>query len=143
MTSIRAKALCLFRHNDKVLLAKAYDPNKDEHFFRPIGGGIEFGETSIQAIEREVLEEIQQQLTQPKLVCVMENLFSFDGQQGHVIVFVYDAEFIDPHIYKQYHIQGCETNGHSYIAEWLSREQIALTQYPVYPKGIEQWLFNA
>ncbi|ENW02755.1 hypothetical protein F934_02929 [Acinetobacter beijerinckii ANC 3835] len=32
MTSIQAKALCLFRQNDKVLLAKAYDTNKDEHF---------------------------------------------------------------------------------------------------------------
>jgi hypothetical protein len=35
MTSIRAKALCLFRHNDKVLLAKAYDPIKDENFLDP------------------------------------------------------------------------------------------------------------
>lgn len=142
MTSIRAKALCLFRHNEKVLLAKAYDPNKDEHFFRPIGGGIEFGEISIQAIEREVFEETHQQIIHSKLLGIVENLFSFDGQQGHEIVFIYDAEFVDSHIYKQHEIQGCETNGHTYIAQWLNREQIALTHYPVYPKGIEQWLFN-
>ncbi|MCU4369096.1 NUDIX hydrolase [Acinetobacter courvalinii] len=142
MTSIRAKALCLFRHNDKVLLTKAYDPNKDEYFFRPIGGGIEFGETSRQAVEREVLEEIQLQICKTKLLGVLENLFTFDGQQGHEIVFVYEAEFIDPHIYKQHHIQGCETDGYNYIAQWLSQEQFELDQYPVYPKGIEQWLFN-
>jgi hypothetical protein len=29
MTRIGAKALCLFRHGDKVLLAKGYDPNKN------------------------------------------------------------------------------------------------------------------
>ncbi|MCI3879185.1 MULTISPECIES: NUDIX hydrolase [Acinetobacter] len=142
MTLIRAKALCLFRHHEKVLLAKAYDRSKDEYFFRPIGGGIEFGETSVQAIEREVEEEIQQQLTQPKLICVLENLFRFDGQQGHEIVFVYDAKLVDSDLYNQQEIQGNETNGYRYIAQWLSREQIELTQSPVYPKGIEQWLFN-
>ena len=142
MTRIGAKALCLFRHGDKVLLAKGYDPNKNEYFFRPIGGGIEFGETSVQAIEREVLEEIQQQIAQPKLICVLENLFSFDGQQGHEIVFVYDAEFVDSALYKEAEIQGHETNGFTYIAQWLSREQIEFNQHPVYPKGIEPWLFR-
>jgi ADP-ribose pyrophosphatase YjhB (NUDIX family) len=143
MTAIKTKALCIFRYQDKVLLSQGYDPSKDEIYFRPIGGGIEFGETSTQAIAREVLEEIQQQICKTKLLGVLENLFTFDGQQGHEIVFVYEAEFIDSHIYKQHHIQGCETNGHTYIAQWLSREKIALNQYPVYPKGIEQWLFNA
>ena len=123
-------------------LPKAYDPNKDEYFFRPIGGGIEFCETSVQAIEREVLEEIQQQIAQPKLICVLENLFSFDGQQGHEIVFVYDAEFVDSALYKEAEIQGHETNGFTYIAQWLSREQIEFSQSPVYPKGIEPWLFR-
>lgn len=143
MTAIKTKALCIFRYQDKVLLSQGYDPSKDEIYFRPIGGGIEFGETSTQAIAREVFEEIQQQIRKSRLLGVLENLFTFDGQQGHEIVFVYEAEFIDPHISKQHHIQGCETNGHTYIAQWLSREQIALNQYPVYPKGIEQWLFNA
>lgn len=143
MTAIKTKALCIFRYQDKVLLSQGYDPSKDEIYFRPIGGGIEFGETSTQAIAREVFEEIQQQIRKSRLLGVLENLFTFDGQQSHEIVFVYEAEFIDPHIYKQHHIQGCETNGHTYIAQWLSREQIALNQYPVYPKGIEQWLFNA
>ncbi|WP_312049933.1 NUDIX hydrolase [Acinetobacter courvalinii] len=142
MTVIKIKALCIFRYQDKVLLSQGYDPSKDEIYFRPIGGGIEFGETSRQAVEREVLEEIQLQICKTKLLGVLENLFTFDGQPGHEIVFVYEAEFIDPHIYKQHHIQGCETDGYNYIAQWLSQEQFELDQYPVYPKGIEQWLFN-
>lgn len=72
----------------------------------------------------------------------MENLFSFDGQQGHEIVFVYDAEFIDSALYKEAEIQGYETNGFTYIAQWLSREQIEFSRFPVYPKGIEPWLFR-
>ena len=141
MTHIKAKALCIFRHQDQVLLSYGYDPSKDETYLRPIGGGIEFGETSVQAIEREVLEEINQQITKPKLLAVLENLFTFDGQQGHEIVFVYDAEFIDSVLSTAIEIHGCETSGLSYIAQWLSREQIELNQYPVYPTGIEQWLF--
>nr|MBP8207752.1 NUDIX domain-containing protein [Acinetobacter sp.] len=141
MTHIKAKALCIFRHQDQVLLSYGYDPSKDETYLRPIGGGIEFGETSVQAIEREVLEEINQQITKPKLLAVLENLFTFDGQQGHEIVFVYDAEFVDFGLYTEIEIHGCETSGLSYIAQWLSREQIELNQYPVYPTGIEQWLF--
>ncbi len=141
MTHIKAKALCIFRHQDQVLLSYGYDPSQDETYLRPIGGGIEFGETSVQAIEREVLEEINQQITQPKLLAVLENLFTFDGQQGHEIVFVYDAEFVDFGLYTEIEIHGCETSGLSYIAQWLSREQIELNQYPVYPKGIAQWLF--
>jgi len=46
MRKIRAKSVCLFRHQGKVLLAEAYDSVKDQHFVMPIGGGIEFGETS-------------------------------------------------------------------------------------------------
>ena len=141
MTHIKAKALCIFRHQDQVLLSYGYDPSKDETYLRPIGGGIEFGETSVQAIEREVLEEINQQITKPKLLAVLENLFTFDGQQGHEIVFVYDAEFVDSVLDTEIEIHGCETSGLSYIAQWLSREQIELNQYPVYPTGIEQWLF--
>lgn len=72
----------------------------------------------------------------------MENLFSFDGQQGHEIVFVYDAEFVDSALYKEAEIQGHETNGFTYIAQWLSREQIEFSRSPVYPKGIEPWLFR-
>jgi len=86
---IKIKALCLFRHQDKVLLSYGYDPAKDETYLRPIGGGIEFGEMSTHAIAREVLEEIQQQICKPQLLGVLENLFTFDGQQGHEIVFVY------------------------------------------------------
>jgi ADP-ribose pyrophosphatase YjhB (NUDIX family) len=138
---IRTKALCIFRHQDKVLLSYGYDPSKDETYLRPIGGGIEFGETSVTAVEREVQEEIQQQITHPKLLGVLENLFTFDGQQGHEIVFVYEAKFANPKFYQETEIQGCESNGFTYIARWHSQAQIELNQFSVYPKGIEQWLF--
>ncbi|MFW2057419.1 NUDIX domain-containing protein [Acinetobacter haemolyticus] len=142
MTAIKTKALCIFRYQDKVLLSQGYDPRKDETYLRPIGGSIEFGENSLQAVEREVLEEIHQQIVHPRLLGVLENLFIFDGLSGHEIVFVYEAEFANLKQYQQHEIKGCETDGSTYVARWLSRKQIERNQYPVYPKGIEQWLFT-
>lgn len=56
---------------------------------------------------------------------------------------MYEAEFVAPAVYESIEISGCETDGSTYIAQWLSQEQIELEQYPVYPKGIEQWLFKS
>lgn len=136
---IRAKAVYLFRNEDKILLTKGYDPAKDAHYLIPVGGGIEFGETSEQAMIREVREEIAQQIHSPKLLGVLENLFSFDGMQGHEIVFVYQAEFSDITAYDN-SLHGFEPNHVPLIAEWFSLEQVRHNQYPIYPNGIKQWL---
>ncbi|MFM6959034.1 MAG: NUDIX hydrolase, partial [Acinetobacter sp.] len=72
----------------------------------------------------------------------LENLFSFASQPGHKIVFVYAAEFVASALSQKAEIQGHETNGCPYIAQWLSREQIEFSRFPVYPKGIEPWLFR-
>lgn len=140
MMHIPAKALCIFRYQEKVLLSHGHDPSNNENYLRPIGGTIEFGETSLEAVKREVLEEINQQIIHTKLLGVLENLFTFDGQAGHEIVFVYEAEFFDETLYSQVEIKGCETNGSTYIAEWVNTQLLASGQYPVYPKGIAQWL---
>ncbi len=41
---VRPLAICVFRHHDRILVMEGYDPVKKEHFYRPLGGGIEFGE---------------------------------------------------------------------------------------------------
>ena len=43
---IRPLALCIFLHQNKILVAEGYDPKKNQIFYRPLGGGIEFGERS-------------------------------------------------------------------------------------------------
>ncbi len=40
---IRPLVICLFWQGQRILVAKGYDPLKREQFFRPLGGGIEFG----------------------------------------------------------------------------------------------------
>jgi len=58
MSQIRPLAICIFRNNDRILVGEGYDPVKRETFYRPLGGGIEFGERAEETIRREVREEI-------------------------------------------------------------------------------------
>ncbi len=62
---------------------------------------MEFGETTEQALKREIQEEIQEDITDLKLLTALENLFTLEGKQGHEIVYVYDARFADPSVYER------------------------------------------
>jgi len=51
-----------------------------------MGGGVDFGETSRDALQREFQEEIQAELTNIRHLGCLENLCNFNGQQGHEIL---------------------------------------------------------
>ncbi|MBV6822129.1 NUDIX domain-containing protein [Pseudomonas sp. PD9R] len=55
---IRPLALCIFHHRGKILVNRFYDDEKQLSLYRPIGGGIEFGERSADAVVREVQDEL-------------------------------------------------------------------------------------
>ena len=55
---IRTIAICLFSHNGGILVAEGIDAVKGETFYRPLGGGIEFGEYGADTVAREIREEI-------------------------------------------------------------------------------------
>jgi 8-oxo-dGTP pyrophosphatase MutT (NUDIX family) len=88
---LRAIAICVFRHQDHILVLDISDPATGERFYRPAGGGIEFGEHSLDALRREMREELGAEIHSPLLLGVLENIFYYNGQPGHEIVFVYDA----------------------------------------------------
>ena len=142
MNHIRAKVICLFRHQKQTLLAQAFDPTKNEHYLMPIGGGIEFGERAADAIRREIQEEIQQDIMHLQYLDVLENIFTFDGHAGHEIVFVYAARFVDQQMYAQPMIKGVESNGEEYQATWYTQEQLVQLNLPIYPLGIASLLFQ-
>ncbi len=114
----RPLALCLFRNNDCILVNRDIDPHSKEHYYRPLGGGIEFQELGKDAIFREIKEELAQEITAIKLVGVLENIFTFNNQPHHEIVMVYDAQFIDKSLYQKTALIGAESNGHPINAVW-------------------------
>src|SRR5688500_6546719 len=101
MNEIRPITICVFRKEDRILAAEVYDAAKDEYFYRPLGGGIEFGENSAETICREVLEEVNLQVNRESLkyLGTVENILQFNGGTGHEIVFVYDGMLQEPSVY--------------------------------------------
>jgi len=58
-------------------------------FHRLLGGGVELGERSEKAVVREISEELRATMEEPRLLGVLESVFTFEGGPGHEIVFVY------------------------------------------------------
>lgn len=139
---IRAIAICVFRDGNRILVGDAYDPTKQELFYRPPGGGIHFGELSEVALRREIKEELGVEIENPRLLGVLENLFTFDSQPGHEIVFVYDAELADRSLYEVARFEARESNGQTFNALWLDIDSLAPDSPPVYPDGLIQLLKN-
>lgn len=95
----RPLALALFEREGDILVFEGRDPKRDLVFYRPLGGGIEFGEHSAEAMAREILEELGLACEPLGLVGVLENRFVHYGNPGHEIVFVHRARFVDPAVY--------------------------------------------
>ena len=96
---IRVVAICVFRYGERILVSEGIDTVKQERFARPLGGQVEAGETSAQAVVREIREELGCAATDLRLLGVLENIFEYQGRPGHEIVFVYDGRFVDETLY--------------------------------------------
>lgn len=140
MSKIRAKAVCLFRHQGRVLLAEGQDPVKDSHYLLPIGGGVDFGETSEAAAIREVKEEIGADAVDLTLLGVSENIFEYNGKPGHEIVFVYEGFFADKAFYQQDVVHGVESNGMPIMMRWIDQTAVLSDALTVFPDGIKGML---
>jgi len=139
---IRAIAICVFRNGNRILVGDARDPETNHVFYRPPGGRIEFGEPSEVALRREMREELNVDILDPILIGVMENLFTFDGKQGHEIVFVFDATLADRSLYDCDRFVGTESDGAEFNAVWLDLDAIGPGTPPVYPDGLVEMLKN-
>ena len=139
---IRALALCVFHHHGKILVNEFRDPGSQQTCFRPIGGGIEFGETSAAAIVREVQEELGLSVTDVRLLGTLESLFVYNGEPGHEIVQVYDATFVDQGVYDNAQIDGHESDGAPFTARWHDSSSFS-EQAPLVPNGLQELLKSA
>ena len=115
---IRVIAICTFQRDNRILVFEAFDPVKGTPFYRPLGGGVEPGETSEAAVTREIREEISQEITNLRLLGVLESLFTVGERAGHEIVFVYDGRFCDEGVYEQAELIAREDSGEIWRAVW-------------------------
>ena len=133
---IIAKAICVFRKDDLILVAEGFDEVKGEFYYRPIGGKIEFGETSANALKREVLEEIEATINGLTYLGTVENIFTYNGDIGHEVVFVYDAEFVDKSFYEKPSFLGKEDNGETFVLLWKAIRDFTKNKSTLVPVGL-------
>jgi ADP-ribose pyrophosphatase YjhB (NUDIX family) len=132
---IRPIALCVFKQGDRLLLEENYDAVKKETFYRPLGGGIEFGEPSRDAAIREIKEELGAEITNLQLLGIIENIYTYNGQPSHEIAVNYIADLVDQSFYDRPEIE-VNDNGVPSRAFWKYLGDFVDGRYPLYPDGL-------
>lgn len=140
---VRVKALAVILDEQRTRHAVFRLRNQaGEEFSRPLGGSVEFGESTEAAAVREIREELGATFIPDALLGVVENIFELDGESGHEIDFLYVGRMADPN--------SVPLDGRDFLdgdqpgwAEWRSIEHppadVAL--YPVELQGmLEEWL---
>jgi 8-oxo-dGTP pyrophosphatase MutT (NUDIX family) len=121
---IRPIAICVFQHQNRILVFEAYDHVKDEIFYRPLGGSIEFGEHSSIAVAREIKEELGAE------ICNLSFLGSIENE----------AEFVDPEFYQRESLDAFEDDGSKMKVVWKDIEFFKNGKAPLYPTGLFELL---
>jgi len=137
---IRFAVFALFEYQNRFLMYKAIDSYSKILYYRPIGGGVEFGEYSIDAIRRELSEEISAEIIVKKDFCFFESVFHFENQTRHEIYKGYLADFVNKEFYKKKSIRGIEPDGERYEAEWIELADLLNANTNIYPNGLKDLL---
>lgn len=135
--SIRPIALGIAKKDNKILVGIGYDKVKKQTFYRALGGGIEFGETSKDAVKREFQEEIHSDITVGELLGVTENIFTYQGKTGHEIVFLYSIEIPNDNFKNDYEIN--DEVG-KYNAVWVDIDDFKSGKKIIYPEGFLKYI---
>lgn len=138
LPAIRFVAICVFRNGSRILVARGIDKVTQEAFLRPLGGAVEFGERSVDAIRREIREELDAEINDPTRIGMIENVFSYEGQVGHEIVIVFDAQFADRDLYNRECIPIHEEQVWDGPALWIDLS--AELPLALYPDGLMELL---
>ncbi len=104
-----------------------------------MGGGVNFGETSRAALEREFQEEIQAALTNIRYLGCLENLFMFNEQPGHELIQLYECDFADPTFYQLDHLVFAEGKRQK-TARWVEIEGLTSGEFFLVPEQFKIYL---
>jgi 8-oxo-dGTP pyrophosphatase MutT (NUDIX family) len=134
---IRPVAQGVVKRGDSILVAEFHD-EKTGCFYRSLGGGIEYGERSEEALMREFKEELNTEVRIVRSLGVLENIFGEAPDLGHEIDFIFEVEFVDVTIYEQEEIVGREGKSAFRVA-WKSLSFFE-GEAPLYPEGVLELL---
>jgi ADP-ribose pyrophosphatase YjhB (NUDIX family) len=130
-TEIEIVVRAIIIHNSKLLTAQA-----PEGYHALLGGHVEIGETLIESLKRELIEEIDLNAEIGECLCVIENKFQQGQRDCHEIGFYYlitpNSEFSKS---MQLYIfdNGCK-------AVWINLNELEITE--LYPEKVKSLLID-
>jgi ADP-ribose pyrophosphatase YjhB (NUDIX family) len=136
----RPCSFVFLRTDERLLVSEMFDAVEGT-FYRPPGGGIEFGEHSRDAAVRELREEFDLPVD-PHLLAltgVIENAFDFRDKRYHEICFIYEA-WVDAAVLETMDGKVArDVPGGTEIAKVFTLSEL-LGMEPVYPDGVQEML---
>ncbi|MBW4519983.1 MAG: NUDIX domain-containing protein [Scytolyngbya sp. HA4215-MV1] len=136
---IRPLVLGLIFQGDRLLVAEGFDQVKQQKFYRALGGGVDFGESSLQALQREFQEEIQAELTNIQYLGFVESTFTYEGKLGHEWIQFYRCDFADAEFYQKEQIY-CIEGKLKFVASWVECDRFRTRELQLVPEACLQYL---
>ena len=134
---IRPLALALIRDGERILVGDNVEAATGRRFYRPLGGGIEWGEAGRDAVARELREEIGAGVLSVSYRATIENIFVVEGGMGHEIVLLFDVDLADRALYSRDMIEGAESDGEPLRAVWVTLDEFDKEGTPpLFPEGL-------
>ena len=130
----RPISLAVIRRGEDLLVYRGQSRVEPKPYFRPLGGGIEFGERAEAALHRELMEELGVEVTAAHLLGVLENIFTNDGEVRHEIVFVYEALLVDRSLYDRNELWPSLDEGNP--VSWQPSGKFVQGHASLYPEGL-------
>lgn len=134
---IRPIVLGIAKRDNKILVSEGYDKVRDQKFYRCLGGGIEFLETSKEALKREYKEELGIDIVIEDFCGIAENIFTYKGKKAHELILFYNIKIKENDIKDKYHVidDNSETD-----AFWIDIDEFKRGDKILHPEQIFKYL---
>lgn len=131
---IRVTAKGIVRRGNKILVIE----EKEDRYFRLIGGGVEFMEKTHETLVREFKEEINVDIKEYKFIDVIENIFCFKEMNMHELCFLYEVVLSDEY----YKIEEYDVTADIIPskAKWIDKEKFLSKNEKLLPEEILLYL---
>jgi len=126
----------IIKKDNKILVNERVDID----YVSLIGGRAKIGESSIEALIRELKEESGYDVKHIKTLGVIENFFisRYDNKEYHEILIVHEIEFNDKELYNLEEIQNYEEENVRFV--WKSYDELKKVNFV--PMNILEYLKN-
>lgn len=136
---MRAVAFCLLEHKGRILLQEFWHEHEHYYFYRPPGGGIEQGERAVDAMRRELREELDTEVEDLEFLTVLENIFEYGGETKHEIVFLFKGKMPEGPLTEVPELRILD-NSFTFRAVWKPLDQLGDSHsgFVLYPETLRQ-----